>query len=116
MCRPESTLNECSYVGQKGVCGRPCFRTVCYLHTGRKSLPLCAACGKRGTTSRSGYCQEISTGCRWKSQARCRALKAGADALDAYVQELIDSFNASAIESSCPPPLPAAGVTSAVLI
>ena len=114
MCRPESTLNECSYVGQKGVCGRPCFRTVCYLHTGRKSLPLCAACGKRGTSSRSGYCQEISTGCRWKSQARCRALKAEAD-IDRYIAAIIDSFNASAIEPPCPPQTPAAGATPAAL-
>ena len=109
MCRPETALNECSYVGQKGVCGRPCFRTVCYLHTGRKSLPLCAACGKRGTTSN---CQEISTGCRWKSQARCRVLKAEADALDAYVQALLDSYNSSAIKP-CPPPAPVDGATPA---
>ena len=91
MCRPESTLNNCAYVGQKGVCGRPCFRKVCYLHTRRKSLPLCSACGKRGTTSRTGYCQEISTGCRWRAQHAARRLKAEAD-MDHYIGALIKSF------------------------
>ena len=113
MCRPESTLNNCAYVGQKGLCGRPCFRTVCYLHTGRKSLPLCSACGKRGTKSKTGYCQEIDTGCRWRAQHAARRLKAEAD-MDAYIDALIKNFNASSIDATpCPPPVPAAGATPA---
>ena len=69
MCRPETSLNHCSYVGTKGVCGRSCFREVCFLHTKRKSLPLCSVCKVRGTTSKTGICAAVNeTGCRWAAQ------------------------------------------------
>ena len=92
MCLPETTLNRCSYVGQKGVCGKPCFREVCGEHTKRKSLPLCSICGVRGTTSKTGICNFIGTGCRWKSQVRSHKMKASADDMDKYVEWLIDTF------------------------
>jgi len=104
MCRPETTLNACTYIGQKGICGRPCFRDVCYLHTGRKSLPLCSGCGKRGTSSKTGYCQEVSTGCRSRAQQGARRLKNEAD-LDLYLATMIKRFYASSLdEASCSPP------------
>jgi hypothetical protein len=44
----------------------------------------------RGTTSKTGICAAIETGCRWKAQARCHKMKAE---IDAYVDALIESFD-----------------------
>ena len=117
MVRRNTALPKCSYIGTKGVCGKPCFRGVCSAHLNRKSLPLCTICGVRGTTSKTGICAALETGCRWKAQVRCHKMKAEADAeraaLDAYVDALIESFNPDTISVPCPPVWPADGVTCA---
>ena len=106
-------LVPCSYLGEKGPCTKMCYRGRCHIHKKQVSLPLCAACGKRGTSSKTGICATIATGCRWRAQARSRALKAEAE-MDAYIDALIKNFNASAIDATpCPPPIPAAGATPA---
>ena len=83
-------LLKCSYVGQKGVFGQPCFRGVCGVHRNRKSLTLCLHCGKRGTTAAHGYCPNIESGCRWKAQRKFRVLKAEREGWDAYIESLED--------------------------
>ena len=83
-------LPTCSYVGQKGVCGLPCFRGVCGVHRDRKSLALCLHCGKRGTTAAHGYCPNVESGCRWKAQHHSRVLKADREAWDDYIDSLED--------------------------
>ena len=93
MCRPETILNRCSFVGTKGLCNRPCYRAVCYVHTKRTSLPLCTHCGARGTTSKTGICAAIATKCRWRSQVRLHQMQAADAQLEAYVQELIETFD-----------------------
>ena len=93
MCRPETILNRCSFVGTKGLCNRPCYRAVCYVHTKRTSLPLCTHCGARGTTSKTGICAAIDTKCRWRSQVRLHQMQATDAQLEAYVQELIETFD-----------------------
>lgn len=83
-------LPKCSYVGQKGVCGQPCFRGVCGAHRNRKSLTLCLHCGKRGTTAAHGYCASVESGCRWKAQHHSRVLKAERESWDAFIDSLAD--------------------------
>jgi hypothetical protein len=89
MCRRDTVLNKCSYVGTKGLCGKPCFRGVCCLHTNRKSLPLCTHCGVRGTTSKTGICSAIETKCRWRAQVRCHQLQASSDVMDDIIDEIL---------------------------
>ena len=81
-------LPKCSYVGLKGVCGASCFRGVCGVHRGRKSLTLCLSCGIRGTSAPHGYCASVESGCRWKAQHYSRVLKAEHEAWDAYIDSL----------------------------
>ena len=67
-------LSECSYVGHNGTCGRRCFREVCSIHYGKKSMPLCKHCGKKGTLTPHGFCTAVETGCRWKSHYASRLI------------------------------------------
>jgi hypothetical protein len=67
-------LGECSYVGHNGTCGRRCFREVCSIHYGKKSMPLCKHCGKKGTLTPHGFCTAVETGCRWKSHYASRLI------------------------------------------
>jgi hypothetical protein len=97
MPQRKTELPKCSYIGLKGLCGKPCFRGLCSPHRNRKSLALCSNCGVRGTTSKTGVCAALETGCRWKAQVRCHKMKAAADDMDAYVVALIDSFEPSSI-------------------
>jgi len=85
MPRRQFDLPKCSYVGQKGVCGQPCFRGVCGVHRNRKSLPLCKNCGRLGTNASHGYCANIESGCRWKAQYHSSVLKADLESWDAFL-------------------------------
>jgi ribosome-binding protein aMBF1 (putative translation factor) len=105
-------LPKCSYVAEKGVCGKPCFRGICAAHAGRTSLTLCTRCGKFGTRSKTGICNSIETGCRWRAQYSSRKTKKARDDMDAYIDDLIESFNASRIDVPsipCPPAQPDSG-------
>ena len=81
---------RCSYIGQKGVCGRRCFRGLCAAHIHRKSLALCSNCKVRGTTSKTGVCQSIESGCKWKAQYISTKMKAATDAMDAFIDSLVE--------------------------
>ena len=82
-------LGQCTFVGHKGTCGRKCFREVCSIHFGKKSMALCKNCGKRGTSTTHGFCQALETGCRWKSQYGSRVLKPDRDEMDDFINEVL---------------------------
>ena len=82
-------LGRCTFVGHKGTCGRKCFREVCSIHFGKKSMALCKNCGKRGTSTTHGFCQALETGCRWKSQYGSRVLKTDRDEMDDFIDEVL---------------------------
>ena len=90
-------LPKCSYIGLKGVCGKPCIRGICGRHRDRKSLPLCNHCGVRGTKAKHGYCSNAESGCFWKGQYRYRVLKSHSDLMEDYITDLIESFDPSKI-------------------
>ena len=96
-------LIPCTYVGQKGPCTKLCYRGRCHIHRKKESLTLCSRCGKFGTRSKTGICATIATGCRWAAQVRSKKLKAEVDDMDAYVDALIESFDASTNVPPCPP-------------
>ena len=102
-------LIPCTYIGQKGPCTKMCYRGRCHIHSKKRSLALCTRCGLRGTSSKSGICAHGD--CLWASQWRTRKMKAEsralADDMDAYVEELIRTFDASKIDgtsTTCPAP------------
>lgn len=86
-------LIPCSYIGQKGPCTKMCYRGRCHIHSKKESLPLCTKCQVRGTKSKTGICAHGD--CLWASQWRSRTMKAAVDEMDAYVEELIRTFDAS---------------------
>ena len=92
MVRRDAKLPKCSYLTLKGVCGKPCFRGLCSVHINRKSLTLCSNCGVRGTTSKTGICAALETGCRWKAQVRCHKMKAAADSMEAFIDSLVEDY------------------------
>ena len=54
-------LLPCTYLKMSGdLCGRGCYRGICWEHTGRAPNFPCHGCG-RGTRAASGYC--TSDGC-----------------------------------------------------
>ena len=95
-------LNTCSFIGRKGPCGRPCFRSVCGTHRGKKPLTLCLRCGERGTTAPHGYCMNEKTGCRWKAQYESRLMKAERDATNSYIDELLSLDLGTTHVDQCP--------------
>jgi hypothetical protein len=98
-------LIPCTYIGQKGPCTKMCYRGRCHIHSKKRSLALCTRCGVRGTRSNTGICAHGD--CLWASQWRSRKMKAAVDDMDAYVEELIRTFDASKIDgtsTTCPAP------------
>ena len=105
-------LVPCSYLGEKGPCTKMCYRGRCHIHKNRASLALCTRCGERGTSSKTGICATIATGCRWHAQHAARRMKAEAE-MDRHIAALIESIYGTGIEPPCPPQTPAAGATPA---
>lgn len=90
MVQRNTELPKCSYLTLKGVCGKPCFRGLCSAHRKRKTLARCSNCGVRGTTSKTGICSALDTGCRWKAQVQCHKMKAAADSMEALIDILAE--------------------------
>ena len=86
-------LIPCTYIGQKGPCTKLCYRGRCYIHTKKESLSLCTKCGVRGTRSNTGICAYGD--CLWASQWLSRKMKAERESMDAYITELIETFDSS---------------------
>ena len=102
-------LIPCTYIGIKGPCTKMCYRGRCHIHGKKTSLTLCTRCGKAGTKSKTGICATRATGCLWAAQHASRKMKAEKDSMEAYIEELIRTFDASQV---CPQACLAAGVTS----
>jgi len=97
-------LVPCTFIGVKGPCTNQCFRGRCSRHKNKTTLTLCKHCGKRGTLAAHGYCTSVESGCRWKAQHQSRVLKAERESWDAYLDDLIETFDASALEPCMPIP------------
>ena len=95
-------LVPCTFIGVKGPCTNQCFRGRCSRHKNKTTLTLCKHCGKRGTLAAHGYCASVESGCRWKAQHQSRVLKAERESWDAYLDDLIETFDASALEPCSP--------------
>ena len=100
MVYTSKSLPECTYIGRNGICGRRCFRGICSYHINRKSLTMCLHCKVRGTTSKTGICQSIESGCRWKAQYASTMLKATVDSMDTYIDSIVDEFNAAQVAAT----------------
>ena len=75
---PERLL--CDYFKFNGkICNLPCMKngensnkTKCHFHQRRVNVP-CKNCGN-GTHSKTGYCANLSTGCRYKAMYQTRIM------------------------------------------
>ena len=76
-----NNLNQCSFIGYKGLCGRRCYRDVCSVHIDKKPMTLCKHCGIKGTTTPHGFCASVASGCLWKAHYASRLLKAAREEL-----------------------------------
>ena len=76
-----NNLNQCSFIGYKGLCGRRCYRDVCSVHIDKKPMTLCKHCGIKGTTTPHGFCASLASGCLWKAHYASRLLKAAREEL-----------------------------------
>ena len=78
-----NNLNQCSFIGYKGPCGRRCYRDVCSVHIDKKPMTLCKHCGIKGTSTPHGFCASAASGCLWKAHYASRLLKAERDSTPA---------------------------------
>ena len=80
------------------VCGRGCFRGICWEHTGRQSHTVCSKCG-RGTRSAKGICASVA--CRAARQGytvtdgppaapAAKVIIVKSSEVEAYVDELLE--------------------------
>ena len=84
-----NNLNQCSFIGYKGLCGRRCYRDVCAFHHGKKPMTICKHCGIKGTTTPHGFCAAVSTGCLWRAHYASRLLKDERDGMGDFIDEIL---------------------------
>ena len=98
-----NNLNQCSFIGYKGLCGRRCYRDVCSVHIDKKPMTLCKHCGIKGTTTPHGFCASVASGCLWKAHYASRLLKAERDSTSAREELLALDLGSSCCSSDGKP-------------